>query len=245
MSEIRFRSDISVTLADHCGSDSAVARGAWVVPPHAPEKRDTAEGVARVVGACVKGRHNTPFERGLLEVYAEMPGVVWWQLTRHRFMSLGSEDFAFNMESSRYRHLDPEFYVPPLDRPLVEGDGFKPMRPRLESALEVAEAVRENMSTAFRAAWGLYSNLVVHKVAREVARLVLPNWAIYCDGYVSAKPLTWLQFFSKRAKTGDTAVPTFPQYEIEKFCEACEKLFSALWPGVYAAFVANGRVAPS
>lgn len=246
MGDIQYRSDIVVSPAQHCGTDRDIAFAAWAIPPvsrrgpHA--KDDSPEGCARVLRACMKGRHNTPFEHGLLSVYVEAPGVVWWQLTRQRFMSLDSEDFSFNLESGRYKVLEPEFYVPSPERPVAEPDGFKPMRPAL--APGDVSRVEFDLRRVCRDAWATYESLIEDGYAREVARLVLPNWALYCDGYVTAKPLTWLQFFSKRRRTGDTAVPTFPQWEIEQFATACEALFAERWPITYSLFVEFGRVAP-
>jgi thymidylate synthase (FAD) len=250
VSEIRFRSDIGVALSQQVGTDRDILFAARAIPPvksYGPQADgDTPEACRRTLGACMRLAHNSPFEHGLLSVYAEAPGVVWWQLTRQRFMSLDSEDFSFNLESGRYRVLEPEFYLPPSDRPMIEPDNFKPMRPALD-AVEGADrldAIHGQFQDGFAESWNRYERLIDLGVAREVARLALPNWALYCDGYVTAKPLTWLQFFSKRRKTDATAVATFPMFEIEKFAEACEALFAAHWPITHEAFVGNGRVAP-
>lgn len=239
------------------GSDRAMAFAAWAIPPADLDawnlEKDTLEnygkdctdkGVARVLGACLRHKHNSPFEHGLMSVYLEAPGVVWWQLTRQRFMSLDTEDFSFSLESGRYKHLDPEFYMPPDQRGMYEPEKFNPMRPLLESDPAGARHVREEFEAEFRSAWKRYCRLVGSNVAREVARLVLPNWALYCDGYVTAKPLTWLQFFSKRNSTPDTATATYPQWEIEQVARQCEDHFKQLWPLTYDAFIANGRAAP-
>jgi thymidylate synthase (FAD) len=237
-----FRSDIKVTenTAACCGSDRVTGVAAWAVPPGGRPD----DSVGPVISGCMKGSHNSPFEHGLLSVYAEVPGVVWWQLTRQRFMSLDTEDFAFSLESGRYKRLDPEFYLPPQERPCREPDGFRPMRPELLCTASSYAAVQGSVRRVADYAWDEYQHLIGAGVAREVARLVLPNWALYCDGYVTAKPLTWVQFFSKRKRTAETAVATYPQFEIEKFCEQCEALFAARWPLTYAAFLDNGRVAP-
>lgn len=241
---VRFRSDFGVTLAQSSGGDREIAYGAWAKSLSEPDTRDNPEGYARVIGACMKGRHNTPFEHGLMSVYIEAPGVVWWQLTRQRFMSLDSEDFSLSLESGRYKHLEPEFYLPPKERPCAEPDGFKPMRPQLSAGDSSRHLLCLGVQAAATKTWDGYQALLESGVAREVARLVLPNWALYCDGYVTGKPLTWLQFLSKRNRTSDTSVPTFPMYEIEQVAAQCEDLFAGLFPVTYAAFVANGRQAP-
>jgi thymidylate synthase (FAD) len=245
MSEIAFRGDIKVELVPDatCGSERVAACAAWAVhPDRVPaDRNDTPEGHERVNRACVKGGHNTPFEHGLMTVYVEAPGVVWWQWTRQRFHSIDTEDFSFSLESGRYKHLDPEFYLPPEWRPCAEPAGFKPMRPVLEQEAEAFDRAGHEIELTCRYAWERYKAMLNAGIAREVARLCLPNWALYCDGWVSAKPASWLTFFGKRAKTKETAVPTFPQWEIENAAQQCETLFAERWPLTYRAWVANGR----
>lgn len=242
--EPRFRSDIKVVLGTHCGSDSYTSRAAWVVPPDKDDKRDDRVGQERLINSCLPVHHNTPFEHGLMSVYLEAPGVLWWQLTRQRFMSLDSEDFSFSLESGRYRVLEPEFYIPPPHRPIREPDGFKAMKPELktdETLYFWSVQYRKNVALE---SWKVYQQAIELGIARESARDLLPNWMLYCDGYCSAKPLTWLQFFQKRNKAPETTVATYPQWEIQEFCRQCEVFFQQLYPVMYESFVKNGRIAP-
>ena len=243
--EPRFRSDIKVILGEHCGSDSYTSRAAWVVPPDKEDKRDDRVGQERLINSCLRVHHNTPFEHGLMSVYLEAPGVLWWQLTRQRFMSLDSEDFSFSLESGRYRVLEPEFYLPPPERPIREPGGFKAMKPvfaPVEEEYHLAYTEHRQKLAIF--SWRMYQEAIAQGVARESARDLLPNWMLYCDGYCSAKPLTWLQFFQKRNKAPETTVATYPQWEIQEFCRQCEVFFQQLFPVMYQSFVNNGRVAP-
>jgi thymidylate synthase (FAD) len=247
--EIRFRSDFTVDLvADGCtpGRDRFAATSAWAEhPDRVSEGRDdTADGHRRVIRPCVKLGHNVPFEHLRMAVYIEAPGVVWWQLTRHRFMSINTEDFSFSMESGRYKVLEPEFYVPPAERPIWEPDGFKPMRPVLKPGYEWSNGFeRESMRNEACDAWARYERRIGSGVAREVARMCLPNWTLYCDGIVSASAWAWLQFFSKRRSAVETKLTTFPQWEIEQVAIKCEERFAELFPVVYDEFVTWGRVA--
>lgn len=249
MSEIRFRSDILVVPVPDgcCGSDRLIAHAAWVELPGAvsPDRDDTPAGWRRVIRSMMRDRHTSPFEQGRMTVCIDAPGVVWWQLTRQRFMSLGAEDLSPNVESGRYRVLEGVFYVPPDERPIREGDGFNPLRPRLQDGSPMdRDDVRTFSDSVYRSAWEAYSHMTGVGIAREVARLALPSWALYCRGYVGGGPLTWLQFFSKRNKTPDTTVPTFPQWEIEQAARACEVEFARLFPSTHAAFLEFGRTAP-
>jgi len=245
MSEPRFRSDIAVRKVMSAGDDQTFAEAAWVVDPETPwdDRRTGPTDVGRVLKAMLKGRHGTPFEHGLMTVYVEAPVVVWWEWTRHRFMSLGCPDLGFNLESGRYRVLDGVFYLPPERRPCKEPDGFKPMRPELEFDIAAHEEAVGGLKATYFRAWSDYQLSVSRGVSREVARMGMP-FGLYYAGYVSANPRTWLQFFSLRRSDPRAAVATFPQWEIQKADEACESLFARQWPATYDLFNELGRVAP-
>jgi thymidylate synthase (FAD) len=53
-----------------------------------------------------------------------------------------------------------------------------------------------------------------------------------------------MNFLSLRTKRPDSHFPSFPQREIEMVAERMEEHFARLMPLTYAAFEANGRVAP-
>lgn len=247
MSEPKFRSDLPVYLVPDgcCGSDALIARAAWVQEPGVRRGKEGDDAYQRVLSAMLKGRHGTPFEKGLMTVYVEAPAVVWWEWTRHRFMGLDCEDFGFSLESGRYKVLDGEFYVPSVSRPVKEPDGFKPMRPVLDQGDTFDKSgVEQMLKMAAAECWGRYEYLTASVgIAREVARLLLP-FSIYYAGYVSANPRTWLQFFSLRRGVEGASHPTYPQWEIADVCHQCEALFSQRWPITYTAFNEAGRVAP-
>ena len=259
MGEPRFRSDIVVKAVASCGTDKLIAEAAWVLDPSAPppDDKDGSDAHARVIGAMLRGRHGTPFEHGLMAVYVEAPVVVWWEWTRHRFMSLGCPDLGFNLESGRYKVLDGEFYLPPEGRPIYEPRDFKPMRPQLLTAEESWQEDSRNYADStflfnsdvayLRAnaidSWRRYEKMIDKGVAREVARLAL-GFNIYYAGYVSANPRSWLQFFSLRRRDERAIYATFPQWEIEQADKACESIFAVHWPITYHLFNKHGRVAP-
>ena len=272
--QVRFRSDLRVALEPRltCGSDRMMARPAWCVSPG--EDRPATSGgedeaaVRRLLKACVGHRHTSPLEHGLMTVHIEAPMTFWFQLTRHRFLSLDVEDFGLSLSSGRYRQLDGTFYVPQPERPCFEPKGFKPMRPKLVSASEffrsaepmpsehdgdgyalmqwvhrrdeLEKLVGASSRRAHEFAYGEFKRMIDAGVGREVARLVLGP-ASYYSGYVNGKPLTWLHFFSLRMDDPANKYPTHPQWEIEEVARGCERLFKERWPIAHAEFVAAGR----
>ena len=125
--------------------------------------------------------------------------------------------------------------VPPAERPIWEPDGFKPMRPVLKPGYEWSNGFeRESMRNEACDAWARYERRIGSGVAREVARMCLPNWTLYCDGIVSASAWAWLQFFSKRRSAVETKLTTFPQWEIEQVAIKCEERFRELFPDQFS-----------
>lgn len=228
-----FRSDLTVEYVDHSGGDRRIARAAWCLPPSKEDPRDNEVGWRRVIKSMLAGKHSGPFEHGELAVYVEAPAVVWWQLTRHRFMSQEVDDLSFNLESGRYKVLDGVFYRPPPDRPCLEPDGFRPMRPVLEADEHATEYAWEGIEVASWEAWSQYLSMTNRGVSREVARLVLP-FSVYYAGQISAKPWTWLHFFGLRIKGG--TVPSFPQWETEQVARKCAAIFAQRWPITWSLF---------
>lgn len=234
MSDIKLRSDIRVELLRSSGSDMDIARAAWVCDGN----DGRTEGADKVINAMMKGRHGTPFEHGSLTFYAEAPIFVFREWHRHR-------TWSFNETSGRYRILKPEFYVPPRHRPCVEPLGFKPMRPELDSHYDSTDfmGMTGEMEDAYESAWKAYTTMIDLRVAREVARSVLPV-GIYSSMHTTCNPRSLMHFLSLRTKSDDATVKSYPQWEIEQAAVQMEGVFEQLWPVTYAAFVQNGRVAP-
>ena len=80
-------------------------------------------------------------------------------------------------------------------------------------------------------------------IAREVARIVLPL-NIMSSMYVTVNARSLMNFLSLRTTREGTHFPSFPQREIEMCAEKMENVWRELMPLTYAAFNANGRVAP-
>lgn len=232
------RSDIVVKLLGQYGGDADIADAARVI---SPEERDTVasdcEKDAKLIGSMMKHRHGSPFEHGYLSLYVETPIFVIREWQRHRHLS-------FNEVSARYRRLEPQFWMPSPSRPLIEGDGFKPMRPDHQTGTaEARRSVDIQMEGCYRRAATVYARMIDADVAREVARAVLPV-GTYSAMVVSGNPRAWMHFVSLRTHDPDAAYVSWPQREIEDAGRQVEALLDTYWPATMAAFRAGGRVAP-
>ena len=236
MAEIRFRSDVAVTLVQHVGDDAGVCRAARVSTLGAAAA-DTAEA-AGLVRYLVKHRHGTPFEHGLMTFLVEAPIFVFREWHRHRV------GWNYSETSGRYRELEPVFWVPGLERKLKPAPGYKAARPEFVEGDEADhEAIQTSCRLAYRGAWQSYQVMLACGVALEVARAVLPV-GIYSSMYATANPRSLMHFLSLRTHEPEAANVSYPQAEIEDCARQMEAAFARLYPLTHAAFCEFGRRAP-
>lgn len=235
MTELVFRSDMTVELIDSMASDAAVVRAARVSTKGADSREQHDAGAAGLIRYLMKNRHGSPFEHAVFTFYVEAPIFVFRELMRHRIAS-------YNEESARYRELAPVFYVPADDRPLVQVG--KAGEYRFEAGTETQhDAVASCARYTSRTAYDQYRALLAHDVAREVARMVLPV-SIYSSAYVTINARSLMNLLSLRTKREGSAYPSFPQREIELVAEGFEDHFVRRMPVTHAFFCEAGRVAP-
>ena len=255
MNQITLTSDITVEVVQQVGSDTTIAHAAWVSPPHrmptmyapfgwlppdkdgnvcvANEKR--VEGLLRTL---VEKRHGTPFEHGLLTVYVHAPIKVWREWHRHRI------GHSYNEESGRYKDLEPVFYVPPRERPMIRPEGFKSMRPAFDRATdeEYAETLK-CLEEGYRGSYTQYQKMLDLMVDRGLARDVL-GVGIYSSCWVTTNPRSLMSFLELRTEVRKAKRPSHPLYEIRVAAEKVEEHFSRYWPVTHRLWVENGRIAP-
>lgn len=244
MSEIKFRSDVTVELVRSSASDSDVLFAARVSTQGeqtleaAASRVDASEDEKRskgLINYLMRDRHGSPFEHNSLTFYVQAPIFVFREFQRHRIAS-------YNEESGRYKELSPVFYVPGPDRNLIQ-IGKTGSYDFIPGTAEQTALVEQESRTASIQAYEAYKRMLEAGVAREVARIILPL-NIYSSMYVTMNARALMNFLSLRTKREGTHFPSFPQREIEMCAEKMEDFWAELMPYTYAAFNENGRVAP-
>ncbi|MGW3336176.1 FAD-dependent thymidylate synthase [Streptomyces sp. NPDC001009] len=241
MTAFNLRSDVRVELVDHNLSDKAVVRAARVSTVGQTHKSflsqpsETPGRDAGLIAYLMRERHGSPFEHGSITLYVEAPIFVFREWQRHRIAS-------YNEESARYRELKPDFYLPAIDRNLVQvgKPGKYTFEPGTAEQLSVVDSA---LVTAYQAAYAAYSQMLSAGIAREIARAALPV-GTYSSMYVTMNPRGLMNFLSLRTHREDAAFVSNPQREIEMCAEKVEAIFAELMPVTHAAFEVNGRVAP-
>ena len=238
MESVRFRSDMTVELVKASASDNDVLWAARVSTKGEQSLDEVGADPARsggLINYLMRDRHGSPFEHSSMTFLVSAPIFVFREFMRHRVWS-------YNEESGRYRKLDPVFYVPGPDRKLVQ-EGKPGKYVFVSGTDEQHKTVDETVRRSCAASYAAYLEMLDAGIAREVARTVLPV-GIYSSMYATCNARALMHFLSLRTKHEEATFPSFPQREIEMVAEKMEEHFAELMPLTYAAWQANGRVAP-
>ena len=221
MTEITFKSDMTVELIDSMGTDETVARAARVSTGRDQLEQGKIEGLIRYL---VREGHTSTLEHCTLTVRAHVPISTHRQAMTHRTL-------AKNSESGRYKELEPRFHVPSPTRPLANsGSGA---HPELEHLVFDFEEFVSKRRTHFQACWNQYQWELRQGVATEVARDVLPL-ATYTSLYMTGNLLAWFNFLRLRNGAHGS-----PQYEIVEVAQKVEAIIADLYPLSYKAWKAT------
>ncbi|MER7755501.1 FAD-dependent thymidylate synthase [Kitasatospora sp. NPDC097643] len=235
----RFRSDVTVELVRSAAADSDViwaARVSTAGEQSLEALQQDPEKSTGLINFLMRDRHGTPFEHNSMTFFISAPIFVFREFHRHR------SGWSYNEESGRYRELEPVFYVPAEERKLVQ-HGRPGKYEFAEGTPEQYRTVTGAMEAAYREAYDRYQEMLAAGVAREVARAVLPV-GLFSSMYATCNSRSLMHFLSLRTKRENSAVPSFPQREIEMVAEQMEEQWAQLMPLTHAAFEKHGRVAP-
>lgn len=247
--EIQFRSDVTVELVKHTAADSDVLWAARVstLGDRSLETRarelvehlelpTTSAKDAGLINYLMRDRHGSPFEHNSMTFFISAPIFVFREFMRHRV------GWSYNEESGRYRELEPVFYWPAPDRKLAQ-QGRPGKYEFVDGPPGMYDYTRLHIEDACRHSYHAYQQMLAAGVAREVARSVLPV-GLFSSMYVTCNARSLMHFLGLRTQHELAKVPSFPQREIEMVGEKMEKHFAELMPLTYAAYNANGRIAP-
>lgn len=238
MAEMIYKSEIDVDYVDHMGDDERIVQAAMVsTKGMRMTKTDTAKRKG-LINSLIELRHGTPFECGALTVRVHAPIKVWREWMRHRI------GWSYNEESGRYKQLDPVFWIPPITRPMIRLEGFKPMRPVFDVATpKEYEQIVDDLKTGYTKAYAIYEHMLSMQVDRGLARDVL-GVGIFSACYCTANPRSIMHFLELRTQEPTSRRPSKPLWEIDSAARKLEAIFAEIWPVTHTAWLKNGRSAP-
>lgn len=210
----------TVELIKTNAKDEDVAYAAWVSNFAADSRnRDTAR-IAGLISFLYREQHMSPFEHGSFTYFIDTPIFVAREFMRHR-------TWSYNETSGRYKELEPRFYLPLTDRPLIQTGkvGNYTFEPGTK---EQYALMHQTQRLAFEYAWKAYQKQLAGGIAREVARNVLPL-ATMTQFYATANPRNVMQYLILR--TADQAL-----FEIRAVADVIETIFADAMPLTFKAF---------
>lgn len=233
MSAVKFRSTPTVQLVDwmprvEATGDERIAQAARV----SSGTEGTDKSNSGLLKMLMRDRHGSPFEHVVLSWRIETPIFVAREFMRHRIAS-------YNETSGRYRVLEPVFYVPGPERPLVQvgkpgAYSFEPgTKEQYHKMLQCQKSIAE-------CAWHDYKEQLDAGIAKEVARNCLPL-SIYTHFYVTMNLRAFTNFASLRWAHPQSEVPTFPLYEIQQITQDMEQDAAAVAATTWDNFNKLGR----
>jgi thymidylate synthase (FAD) len=244
--KIQTTSEITVKLIDKMGGDRMIVAAARVSTNGEDALAlidDDPQASAGLINYLIKQRHGSPFEHSAITFFVHAPIFVWREWHRHRV------GFSYNEASARYMKLEPVFYVPPLDRPMLPVEGFKSARPMFTPvSADDHEEICRILTESYQASYTAYETLLGEdekhpRFDRGVARACLPV-GIYASCWVTCNPRSLMHFLSLRTHHEDATYVSYPLWEIEIAAGIAEKFLAEGWPITYEAYVGNGRVSP-
>ena len=205
-----------VALIDRMGDDLRACHSARVsflrdeVTRANPDDRD-----ARLIKFLLREGHTSPFEHSVITFKIRVPLFIRAQVMRHR-------TFSYNEVSRRYTSESIELYIPrqlrqQSDKNLQCSDG-------LMESNKNADCI-EGMRKHFRESWDLYHELIDAGVAREQARIVLPQ-SMYTTFWMTGNLMNWIKFLRLR-------VSPHAQEEVRDLAIGIQEILRELYPKTF------------
>ncbi len=219
----------SVELLDHMGSDLTTVEAARV--SFLKGATEMGDRERRLIRYLAEHEHTSPFRHAMLMFRFKAPLFVARQLWKHLIgitpeldledrltgFSGGVKDAGWNEASGRYVELKDEFYIPELWRGQSASN-------KQGSAGEIAEqqAAAEAYRGGLRAAYSAYERLRELGVAKEQARVILPQ-SIYTQWIWTGSLQAFLHVVELRAKPD-------AQWETQQYGFAVRSILQEVFP---------------
>jgi len=203
-----------IRLKQYVGDDLSVVNAARV--SYNKQSDVFTEKDRRLIKFLLANKHMSPFEHNSMTFHVKCPIFVARQWFRHRI------GVSYNEISGRYTRIDPSFYYP--------GEGFRKDPKSTHHGDEGAKLDKdfwiEKLEEHYKASYRLYESMLVAGVAKEHARMVLPQ-AVNTEFYFTCNLRSLLHFLGLRLTPA-------AQEEIRKYAEELLVLAEKIFPETIA-----------
>lgn len=198
-----------VRLVDSMGNDESIVQAARTSYGKGTK---TAREDKALIDYLMRHRHTSPFEMVEFKFHIKLPLFVFAQLVRHRTASL-------NAMSARYSEMPDEFYLPTEWR-TQDKDNKQGSVVADEELLSQHAWATASSSAEFE--YGRYQDLLESGVAREMARMVLPQ-NLYTEVY-------WKQDLHNLLHLLGLRLDPHAQWEIRQYAQAIYDIVQPIVP---------------
>lgn len=215
------KSNLSVELVDHMGSDQSIIKAARVSFAADSNEVRTEKQDIGLINYLAKHKHITPFQHTSITVRMQAPLPIRTQCFKHKV------GFSENEESRRYISTPPEFFIPEAFRKMAENKKQGSSEDFLEGDQETIEKVYK---TYVESANNAYEALLALDVCEEQSRFLLPQCSIvnwYWTGSIAA----FARFYNQRTDS-------HAQKEIQILARQVGELLQPLYPNTWNALTA-------
>ncbi len=213
-----------VRLINYMGGDLEVVNSARVSFGKRKEKLDDKD--VKLIHYLAKHRHTSPFEHVTFTFHVKSPLFVTRQWHRHR-------TWSYNEISRRYTSENLEFYIPQQYRRQAERNRQASVDELLTTFQDQNETIESVVRKHVEDSLALYYRLIENGVAREQARMVLPQ-NMYTEMYATVNLHNLLHFIELR-------IHPRAQWEIRQFAKGLLTLAEKVAPvSIQAARQAGG-----
>lgn len=204
----------SIELVEHLGNDLSIVSAARVSYNSSSKGEEADKKLLKYLWV---NKHTSPFEMCSFKVIIKCPLFVAAQIFRHR-------TFSYNSISRRYTSEDIEFYFPKEWRLQDIKDKQGSLVDRFDNASN--NYWNEQMRIQIQNSIDLYNEMLDDNVAREQARMVLPQ-NLYTKFVMFGNLRNWLHFCELRSDS-------HAQWETRQYSDAIlHKIIANLYPETY------------
>lgn len=179
----------------------------------------------KLLAYLYKHKHNTPFEFCGMTLEVQLPIMVVREWQRHR-------TFSYNEMSARYEKIPALFYVPSLERVMMNANGNNKQAGTIKGADKLTEENARQWLDTTRGSYSETSNVYEHAlmqgIPKEIARLTMPVGQ-YTRMRVTGNLRNWLAFLTLRL---DPAA----QWEIRQYAEGVASIVANEFPRTFKQF---------
>jgi len=215
-----------VRYIDHMGSDERICESARISYKSPSKGKDQDK---KLIEYLWKHQHTSPFEQINLTFNIKLPLFVQGQMVRHRTQRL-------NQVSARYTEMIDEFYIPKEWRKQdiknkqgsIENKDWDDKSYFFLNSGTKHRDLSAELENHCIASYNLYKKMIKDGVAREMARMVLPQ-NLYTEIYSNWDLNNLMRFFTLR-------LDEHSQLEIRQYAKAMYDITKELFPFTISAY---------